>query len=47
MKEVKESTNSFAWVPEKDRDHKKAFLTAVLYSAISMVAAYFLMSAMH
>jgi hypothetical protein len=46
MKEVTKPTNSFAWVPEDQRDHKKAFYIAVLYSMISMIGAYFLMSAM-
>ncbi len=41
MKEESKSVNSFAWVPEDQRDHKKAFYTAVLYSMISMIGAYF------
>jgi len=46
MKEVTKPTNSFAWVPEDQRDPVKPFMLAILYSMISMLGAYFLMSVM-
>jgi len=44
MNEVKDSHNSFLWVPGDQRGHLKPFLTAVWYSIVSMVAAYIFLS---